>query len=72
MADPTPPTQPKEIKRSCMSEMKLEVCDGENVCCWCFEVDETVLRHVDTDTYWHQHCKEASGAAFHQLIDWLP
>ena len=37
-----------------MSEMKLEVCDGENVCSWCFEVGETVLRHVDTDTYWHQ------------------
>ena len=55
-----------------MSEMKLEKAFGESTCTWCFAKDETVLRHDETDTYWHEDCFEAAGDTIHHIIDWLP
>ena len=55
-----------------MSEMKLEEVDGEHVCGWCFARDETVLHDAETDTYWHQDCREVAGDTIHHMKDWLP
>ena len=54
-----------------MSEMKLEKAFGESTCYWCFAKDENVLRHHETDTYWHEDCFEAAGDDIHHIIDWL-
>lgn len=55
-----------------MREMKLEKVAGDNVCSWCFARDDTVLRHSESDTYWHKDCLEAAGDTIHHMIDWLP
>ena len=55
-----------------MSEMKLEEVDGEHVCGWCFARDETVLHDAETDTYWHQDCRDVAGDTIHHMQDWLP
>ncbi|XHY19227.1 hypothetical protein SuNHUV7_40430 (plasmid) [Pseudoseohaeicola sp. NH-UV-7] len=54
-----------------MSDMKLEKAFGESTCNWCFEKDETVLHHAESDTYWHECCLEAAGDTIHHIIDWL-
>ena len=55
-----------------MSEMTLEKVDGEHVCSWCFARDETVLHDAETDTYWHEVCREGAGDTIHHMQDWLP
>lgn len=55
-----------------MYEVKLEKADGENTCSWCFARDDTVQRHVDSDTYWHERCVDAAGDTVEHIIDWLP
>jgi len=62
----------KITERFFMSEMKLEKAFGESTCTWCFAKDETVLRHDETDTYWHEDCFEAAGDTIHHIIGWLP
>jgi len=55
-----------------MCEKKLENVDGEHVCSWCFARDETVLRDAETDTYWHQDCRDVAGDTIHHMQDWSP
>ena len=55
-----------------MSEVMLEKVDGEHVCNWCFARNETVLHDTETNTYWHQDCREVAGDAIHHMKDWLP
>ena len=63
--------QAKVIMRSVMSNHKLEKTVGGNVCSWCFARDDTVLRHGDTETYWHEGCFEQARDVFRPVVGWL-
>ena len=47
-----------------MTETKLEDVDGKAVCHWCFEKDDSVMRHYESDAYWHTHCFEEAGTSY--------
>lgn len=44
-----------------MGAAELSKAEGENACGWCFAKDETVLHHVDSDSFWHKHCFEIAS-----------
>jgi len=55
-----------------MNNIRLEKVFGENTCIWCFAKVETVQRHDESDTFWHEDCLDAAGDTIHHIIDWLP
>ena len=54
-----------------MDKTKLEKVEVDQLCNWCFARDETVLHDAETNTYWHQDCREVAGDTIHHMQDWL-
>lgn len=54
-----------------MRDMELQKAIGDNTCTWCFEEDDSVLRHDGSDTYWHEDCLGSAGDTIHQILDAL-
>ncbi|MGO4917333.1 hypothetical protein [Pseudogemmobacter sp. W21_MBD1_M6] len=36
----------------------------KKLCLWCFQADETVHHHPDSDTYWHKECLAQAGEEY--------